>query len=202
MIGRLTGHPTDELDGSTVIDVGGVGYEIISPIGTLGRASRAEDGQVTVFVHTHVREDAFELYAFASVAERTAFRTLISISKVGPKLALSVLGTMSVDELAQLVESGQVGPLTKIPGVGKKTAERMILELEGKLVGVGDGRSLPTTSKAAGPTGRLGQTSTLVDSLVRMGFKSAEAERAVGSLADLDRPLGDLIREALAVLSG
>lgn len=200
MIGRLRGVPSDELEGNTVIDVGGVGYEVIVPAGTLGRASRDDDGRVTVFVHTHVREDALELYAFASVDERTAFRTLIGISKVGPKLALSVLGTVRVDELAQLVESGQVGPLTKIPGVGKKTAERMVLELEGKLVGMRIGRAAPAA--AAGPRPAFGQASTVVDALVRMGFKSTEAERAVAGLGDVERPLGELIREALAVLSG
>lgn len=200
MIGRLRGVPSDELEGNTVIDVGGVGYEVIVPVGTLGRAGRDDDGQVTVFVHTHVREDALELYAFASVDERTAFRTLIGISKVGPKLALSVLGAVRVDELAQLVESGQVGPLTKIPGVGKKTAERMVLELEGKLVGMRVGRSAPQV--APGPRPALGHASTVVDALVRMGFKATEAERAVAGLGDLDRPLGELIREALAVLSG
>jgi Holliday junction DNA helicase RuvA len=206
MIGRLRGHPSDEADGSTLIDVGGVGYEVVAPAGTLGRAERADDGTVTLFVHTHVREDAFELYAFASIAERTAFRTLISISKVGPKLALSVLGTVRVEELAQLVETGQVGPLTKIPGVGKKTAERMVLELEGKLSGMRTG-ALPhggspsATAVMQGATGALSQATTVVDALVRMGFKSTEAERAVAGLEDLDRPLGDLIREALAVLS-
>lgn len=201
MIGRLRGVPADEIDGSTLIDVGGVGYEVVTPIGTLGRAERDGDGQVTVFVHTHVREDAFELYAFASVDERTAFRTLISISKVGPKLALSVLGAVRVDELSQLVESSQVGPLTKIPGVGKKTAERMILELKGKLVGVSSGPKRPATAASGHAPGPLGLTSTLVDALVRMGFKSAEAERAVASLDNLDRPLGELIRDALALLS-
>ncbi len=199
MIGRLRGTPSDELDGSTVLDVGGVGYDVVTPVGTLGRAVRDDDGQVTLFVHTHVREDAFELYAFAHLDERTAFRTLIGISKVGPKLALSVLGAISVGELVQLVETGQVGPLTKIPGVGKKTAERMVLELKGKLTGVATTSARPLA--AAGPKPSFGQSSTLVDALVRMGFKSSEAERAVAGLTDLDRPLGELIREALAVLS-
>ncbi len=198
MIGRLRGIPSDELDGSTVIDVGGVGYDVICPLGSLGRASRDEDGRVTLHVYTHVREDALELYAFASLDERTAFRTLIGIAKVGPKLALSVLGAVRVDELAQLVETGQVGPLTKIPGVGKKTAERMVLELKGKLVGVGASPSLPSKSP---PRVAAGQAATLVDTLVRMGFKASEAERAVSTLGDFDRPLGELIREALAVLS-
>lgn len=201
MIGRLRGLPHDELDGSTVIEVGGVGYEVVTPIGTLGRAERNEAGEVLLFVHTHVREDAFELYAFASIAERTAFRTLISISKVGPKLALSVLGAVSVQELAELVERSQIGPLTKIPGVGKKTAERMVLELEGKLVGMARSAAAPRTPGTSVVPSSLGQASTVVDALVRMGFKNIEAERAVGSLENLDRPLGELIREALAVLS-
>ncbi len=201
MIARLLGHAVDEVDGSTVIQVGGVGYDVIAPVGTLGRAQHEEDGRVLLFVHTHVREDAFELYAFASIAERTTFRTLIGISKVGPKLALSVLGSASVGELSELVESGQVGPLTKIPGVGKKTAERMILELKGKLIGVEGGVPLAQRPGGGAPRTALGPASTVVDALVRMGFKAAEAERAVASLDDLGRPLGELIREALAVLS-
>jgi Holliday junction DNA helicase RuvA len=199
LIGLLKGIASDELDGSVLVEVNGVGYEVSMPLGALGRAARDERGEVTLHVHTHVREDALDLYAFASREERSAFRTLIGVSKVGPKLALAVLGALSVGELAKLCDTGQIGPLTRVPGVGKKTAERLALELKGKLTGLaGDGAPALAARRPAAPSG---QASVLQDALVRMGFKPAEAERAVATLVDLDKPMGELIREALAVLS-
>ncbi|MEQ9321488.1 MAG: Holliday junction branch migration protein RuvA [Polyangiaceae bacterium] len=199
MIGRLRGRVIDdEGDGTLVIDVGGVGYEVVAPLGTLGRVEADADGLTVLFFHTYVREDQLVLFGFATMVERVAFRTLIGISKVGPKLALAVLGSVTVSELATLVATGQVGMLTKVPGVGKKTAERIILELEGKL-------SAPTATSAApkraAPAGDASKRTVLAEALVRMGFKGAEAERAVGSVDDLDRPMGELIRDALAILS-
>ena len=200
MIGRLIGKVVEnEADGTLVVDVGGVGYELTAPLGTLGRAGEDGDGNVTLHVHTHVREDALELFAFASRTERTAFRTLISISKVGPKLAMSVLSAVSVQELVQLIATKQTGRLTKIPGVGKKTAERMILELEGKLAVEPGAPGRPSSTAAASVP--ASQSDVVQDALVRMGFKPAEAERAVSQLPDLGKPIGELVREALAVLA-
>ena len=194
MIGRLRGRiVADEGDGTLVLDVGGVGYELTAPLGSLGRLDAAA-GEVELQVHTHVRDGAIELYAFVTSDERTAFRTLIQIPKVGPKLAMAVLGSLTVDELADCVNQGQLRLLTKVPGVGKKTAERMILELDGKLQPTGGS----SVRRHAAPTG---QGQVLADALQRMGFKQSEAERAVSSLDDLERPLSDLIRDALAVLS-
>ena len=196
MIGRLRGCiVADEGDGSIVVDVAGVGYELTTPLGTVGRLAENEDGTVVLSVHTHAREGAVELYGFANSEERMAFRTLINIPKVGPKLAMAVLGSLSVNELAETVQGNQVGALTRVPGVGKKTAERMLLELDGKLsvsAGVGVRNA---------PRAQSGQASVVVDALVRMGFKQAEAERAVAGLSDTNKPLSDLIREALTVLS-
>jgi Holliday junction DNA helicase RuvA len=198
VIGRLIGIVVeDEGDGTLVLDVAGVGYELTTPLGTLGRARKDAGNLVTLHVHTHVREDALELFGFASRTERTAFRTLISIAKVGPKLAMAVLSSVSVQELVQLVATKQTARLTKIPGVGKKTAERMVLELEGKFeldAGV-------PAMVGSVPPPAAGQASVLHDALVRMGFKSSEAERAVAQLPDLNKPLGELVREALGVLS-
>ena len=199
MIGRLHGRLIDsDSDGFLIVDVGGVGYEVLAPLGTGGRVSRDDEGKVTFHIHTNVREDALDLFGFATADERTAFRTLIGISKVGPKLALNVLGAVSVDELASLVASGQVGLLTKIPGIGKKTAERMILELEGKL-----SPSATPAGKPVAPTstGDASKRVVLAEALVRMGFKPSEAERAVAGVSDLDRPMGELIRDALAILA-
>ena len=197
MIGRLTGRVVEsEGDGTVILDVGGVGYELMTPLGTLGRAGR-EDGTTVLHVHTHVREDALELFGFATEDERVAFRTLIGISKVGPKLAMAVLSGVSVAELARLVATWQVGLLTKIPGVGKRTAERMVLELKGKLSPV----SLPGPVTAKGPVQTPGQATVLAEALVRMGFRASDVDRAVAGMAHLDRPMGELIREALSLLS-
>jgi Holliday junction DNA helicase RuvA len=198
LIGLLRGQAEEGGDGHVLVDVSGVGYELAVPLGTLGRALRDEAGAVTLHVHTHVREDALELYGFATRDDRSAFRTLISVSKVGPKLAMAVLGALSVAELAKLCDTGNVGPLTRVPGVGKKTAERLALELKGKLTSLA-GTAAPAMARAARPVG--GQATVVQDALVRMGFKAAEAERAVAALEGLDRPVGELIREALAVLS-
>ncbi len=201
MIGWLHGRVVEsEPDGGLILDVGGVGYELVSPIGTLDRIEPADDGTLALYVHTHVREDALDLFGFASCDERTAFRTLISISKVGPKLALAVLGVVSVAELAQLVASGASSRLTRVPGIGKKTAERIVLELEGKLALPVVNPPTVTRSSPAAPSSR-GQATILLETLVHMGFKQAETERAIAALPSLDRPLNELIREALAVLA-
>ena len=188
-----------QADGSMVLDVGGVGYELVTPIGTMGRVTADAEGQLILHVHTHVREDALELFGFASADERVAFRTLISISKVGPKLALAVLGAVGAHELAQLVETGQVTLLTKVPGVGKKTAQRIVLELKGKLSA--SGAAPRPANRPGGADAHGGQASVLAAALVRMGFKQAESERAINSIDDLERPMNELVRDALAVLS-
>lgn len=200
MIGRLTGRVAEsEPDGTIVLDVGGVGYEVTTPLGTLGRAIADEAGALTLHVHTHVREDALELFGFATGADRAVFRTLLGVSHVGPKLALSVLGALGVGELAAAVEREDVSALKKIPGVGLKTAQRIALELKGKL-GFAALATAPTKRAPATPP-PSGATAQLTDALVRMGWKANEVERAIASLPDLDRPLGDLVREALAALA-
>src|SRR5688572_8826448 len=100
MIGRLTGKVVEEEDGTTVVDVRGVGYELVTPIGTIGRASTDSEGNVTFFVHTHVREDQISLFGFATDGDRVAFRTLIGVSSVGPKTAIAVLSALPANELA------------------------------------------------------------------------------------------------------
>src|SRR5579883_3362132 len=130
MIGRLTGKVVaHEAESAVVLDVGGVGYELAVPLGTLGRAPTDESGRTTLFVHTHLREDALTLFGFASDRERAAFRTLISVSNVGPKIAMAVLSALPAEELAHAIAAKDVARLTSINGVGKKTAERLVLEL-------------------------------------------------------------------------
>lgn len=201
MIGRLSGKIVeDSAEGVIVIDVGGVGYEVSVPLGALGRASRDADDVVTLYVHTHVREDMFALYGFPSRDDRVAFRALISVSSVGPKIAMAILGGLSAGELAAIIARGEVARLVAVPGIGKKTAERLILELKGKL------QASPVAStKTSAPTlaAPEGQAELLAGALTRMGFRPAEAERAVTALGARVKtePLGDLVRDALALLS-
>jgi Holliday junction DNA helicase RuvA len=204
MIGRLTGRViAHEADGSIVIDVGGVGYELAAPIGTLGRARADEGGRVTLWVHTHVREDALSLFGFSDDAERTAFRMLIGVSNVGPKIAVAVLGSMPSSDLARAVARRDLAALTSISGVGKKIAERLLLELRDKLP---SGPSI-TAVAAAVPTAaapdRGGDDDRLRAALTRMGFRPAEADRAIAALGERVQgaSLPDLLREALALLA-
>lgn len=210
MIGRLTGAVVEEGEGGTlVVDVNGVGYEVIAPLGTRGRLgpSSLQPGAgsppVTLFVHTHVREDALQLFGFASLEEREAFRIVIGISNVGPKLALALLGAITVGDLAAAVARGDSGGLTKIPGVGKKTAERLVLELKGKL----NPSTATTAPRRAGPepTKPSNNVELLTGALTRMGYRPQEAERAIAALGatrDLEgAALGELVREALALLA-
>ncbi len=182
-----------------VVDVGGVGYEVMVPLGTVGRLV-ANDGIVTLFVHTHVREDALLLYGFASLEDRAAFRLLTGISAIGPKIAMSILGSLSLGDLAVAVTRGETARLTKIPGVGKKTAERIALELKDKLLGPKVALSMPNAAAIPAPTAKA---ELIHGALTRMGFRPAEAERAIASLGSRveSAPIGELVRDALAVLS-
>jgi len=132
MIGRLTGILAEKTPPLVLIDVGGVGYEVDVPMSSFYNLPALGE-RVTLLTHFVVREDAQLLYGFLSAEERAAFRQLIRISGIGPKMALSLLSGLSVAELAQAVSQQQAGRLTKVPGIGKKTAERLLLELKGKL---------------------------------------------------------------------
>lgn len=204
MIGRLTGRVTEELDGTIVLDVNGVGYEVIVPLGTLGRAATDAEGRVTLFVHTHVREDVFSLFGFASDGDRLAFRTLIGVSSVGPKTAVAVLSALPAPELGQAIARKELGKLTSISGIGKKTAERLLLELKDKLPVLE--AAGPRPAAAGVPTAAPVPASTselLARALVNMGYRQNEADRAIDQLGAKmgELPLPELLREALAVLS-
>lgn len=202
MIGRLVGSVVEDVEGTVVLDVRGVGYEVTVPAGTVGRAAPDAEGAITLFVHTHVREDALQLFGFASRDERVTFRQLIGVSNIGPKIALNILGSLSVGELATLVSRAETGKLTKVPGVGKKTAERIVLELKDKLVAHAPPAML-TPLPAVKPAPHGAKAELLHGALTRMGYRPAEADRAVSTLGNRveAEPLADLVREALAVLS-
>jgi holliday junction DNA helicase RuvA len=204
MIGRLTGRVlAQEADGGIVLDVAGVGYELAAPLGTLGRARSDDAGRVTLWVHTHVREDALALYGFADETDRAAFRALLAVSNVGPKIAVAVLGALPAHELARAIAGRNLGALTAVSGIGKKIAERLLLELRDKLPVLsppsasGAGGAAPTSHAPAGGDDRLRAA------LTGMGFKPAEAERALQALGARAEgtPFEELVREALGILA-
>ncbi|MCA9597666.1 MAG: Holliday junction branch migration protein RuvA [Myxococcales bacterium] len=197
MIGRLTGRVVgEEPTGQLVIDIQGVGYEVMTPVGTRGRAKSAGDN-LSFYTYLHVREDALELYGFASELERRVFRMLIDVPNVGPKTALGVLSALPVPELAQAVGANDLARLTRVPGIGKKTAERLALELREKLRGVTEVAALPEAPAASDDAKKL------LSALTNMGYRAAEAERAVKALGKQvgSAPMADLLRAALRELN-
>jgi Holliday junction DNA helicase RuvA len=125
LIGRLSGRIVeDSAEGIVVLDVGGVGYEVTVPLGALGRASRDESGVVTLYVHTHVREDMFALYGFPTRDDRAAFRALIGVSSVGPKIAMAILGGLTAGELASVIARGEVARLVAVPGSSRENCKQ------------------------------------------------------------------------------
>ena len=202
MIGRLTGTVVaQEADGSIVIDVSGVGYAVNAPLGALGRAQRDGD-RVTLHVHTHVREDQITLFGFATLEDRAAFRMLLGVSNVGPKIALSVLSALPAGELAHVVAHEERARLSAISGIGKKTAERLVFDLKDKLTA---GMTAPHTP-AVSPLGHAGGPSKadrLTGALVNMGFRGAQVEQTLATLRPKleENALEDLLRQALALLA-
>jgi holliday junction DNA helicase RuvA len=200
MIGRLRGIVSAESpDGELLLDVQGVGYELRMPLGSLGRVAAEADGTRTIHVHTAYKQDGVELYGFANLAERWIFRALISVPNVGPKTAIGILGAVPMHELAGAVEAGDVGRLSKVPGIGKKTAERLIVELKGKLASAAQ----ESVSGVLGATPKGAKSERLVAALTNMGYRSAEAGRAVEALGDgiESSSLAEALRDALAHLA-
>jgi len=194
MIGRLSGTVLDKGREGVVVDVGGVGYDVTLPLSTLA-ALPATGAPVTLWIHTHVREDELRPFGFGGEVDRTAFRTMLKVSGVGPKVAMAVLGALSGDQLAVAVEAGDTRRLTAIPGIGKKTAERIILELGGKL-------TLGSGAPAAGAPGVLEELSS---ALKNLGFKPARVEQVIAAMerqGGVDRPFEELLREGLGLLQG
>lgn len=190
-------------DGSCIVEVGGVGYEVFVPMGTLGRLP-LEPEVVTLHVHTHVREDQLTLFGFARTEDKRAFRTLLGISNVGPKLALAILGSMDARQLASAIAAQDKTRFKGIPGVGKRTIERLLLELKDKLSFVTASAVIPPPKKNGKPVADTdgAPLAEVAKLLVNMGFKPAEAERAVASVAGEsdDASVEALLRKALAQL--
>ncbi|TXI65670.1 MAG: Holliday junction branch migration protein RuvA [Limnohabitans sp.] len=190
MIGKLTGLLCDKNPPEVIVDCHGVGYEVNVPMSTFYNLP-ATGEKVSLLTHFVVREDAQILYGFGTAAEREAFRQLIKISGVGPRTALSVLSGMSVAELSQAVTSQEAGRLVKVPGIGKKTAERLLLELKGKLAPV-----LAAPGWAA-PSGHQGD---ILQALVALGYSDKEAQAALKQLP-ADVSVSEGIKQALKSLA-
>ena len=202
MIGRLQGLLVERSDdGHCLLDVGGVGYEVRVPPRTLARLALPPE-TAQLHIHTHVREDAFMLYGFATPGDRDAFRLLITVNSVGPRLALGILSQMDAPELALALHRGEKSRLQSISGLGKKTAERLLIDLRDKL-------PLPEATAAAdrarpGPVpGQADVLRSVANALMQMGFGKSEAERAATEAAaepEADLGFESLLRRALAAL--
>lgn len=201
MIARLRGTVVEKSPARVIVEVDGVGYEVHIPLSTYYQLP-ADKAPVSLLIYTYVREDALSLYGFLTAEEKALFEMLIGISGIGPRLANSVLSGIQALELIPTILRGDVGRLSSIPGIGKKTAERIVLELKDKV------RKLSADEKLAAVIAPLGYDHTLeeaISALVNLGYKEATAQRAVlsarqnlGTGVDLQA----LVREALRVMSG
>lgn len=196
MIGRLSGSLIEKQPPLIVLDVGGVGYELDVPMGTFYDLP-ALGAQVTLFTHYVVREDAHLLYGFATRSERDTFRSLIKISGIGPKIALAILSGMNADELALAIAGEDTARLAKVPGIGKKTAERLVLELRGKLGGLSIHAPLfGKTAATAEPSAR----EDILHALLALGYNEREATAAL-KLISVETGVNDGIKLALKSLA-
>jgi Holliday junction DNA helicase RuvA len=179
LIAHITGKLIHKQPNAVIVDVGGVGYELTVPLSTfydLGEAGT----EVSLRVHTHVREDALQLFGFRTEREKKLFLLLVTVSGIGPKLAVTVLSGLSAEELVQAIRAGNLAKLVGIPGVGKKTAERMLLELKDKAAAI-----LPPGLEE--PSGTVAQTGDamredVISALVNLGYQKAQAEKAVAAV--------------------
>jgi Holliday junction DNA helicase RuvA len=197
VITRLTGLIAEKGAAEAVLDVGGVGYQVHVSTATLARLPAAGE-KATLRTFMNVRQDAIELFGFATEEEESVFRALIDVKGVGPRAAQNILSGIEARELAAAVAQGDVARLTKVPGVGKKTAERLVVELKEKLA---------VLARAAGPV-RAAEGGDALDqlrqALVNLGYKAPQADGAVDRLRTSagGKPLDDLLRDALKLLRG
>ncbi len=189
MIGRITGTLATKHPPQVLIDVGGVGYEIDVPMSTFYNLPGVGE-KVSLLTHLAVREDAHLLYGFGSEIERAAFRELLKVSGIGAKTALAVLSGLSVNDLSAAIAAQETGRIVKIPGIGKKTAERLLLELKGKSVFAG----------AIAGAAPAGVSDDVRQALLALGYNERETAEALRQLSP-DLPVGEAIRQALRGLS-
>ncbi|MGY6555663.1 MAG: Holliday junction branch migration protein RuvA [Wenzhouxiangella sp.] len=188
MIARLHGTLLERQPPQLLIDVGGVGYEVEAPLSVFDRLPALGE-PVTLLTQLIVREDAHTLYGFLNAADRALFRALLKVSGVGPRLAMAILSGVSSNDFALMVESGDVQALTRLPGIGKKTAERLLLEMRGRLSDLPDGQGGASVPADAAAEARA--------ALTALGYSAAEAMKMVRAIEAQDQPAEALIRAAL-----
>lgn len=195
MIGRLTGRLASKSTDHVVLDVAGVGYLVHIPLSTFYELPEAES-PASLWIHTHVREDALALYGFLTEKERALFLMLLSVAGIGPRVALTVLSGIPPSELVDALRKQDVRRLVAVPGVGKKTAERMVLELAEKVQRFAEEPTAATPAAIA--------AGDVVSALVNLGYRKADAERAVDAVARSSAPadFGEYLKAALKRLTG
>ena len=177
MIALLRGTLAYKSSDHVIIDVGGVGYRLFIPLSTF--YSLPETGDVSLFTHTHVREDALLLYGFLSMEEKELFGILISISGIGPKLAINILSHIPARDLKRAIASGDIKRLSSLPGIGKKTAERLVLELKDK---VGPLHDLPEADDVKSNTSSVDISNDVISALINLGYKENQARKVLESM--------------------
>jgi Holliday junction DNA helicase RuvA len=198
MIAFLRGRVHDKQPNRVIVDVGGIGYDVHVPLSTFYNLGD-EGAEVSLRVHTHVREDALQLYGFLTELERQVFERLIAISGIGPKLAIVVLSGMEPRELVTAVQRADVARLTTIPGIGKKTAERIVLELKDRLTQL----AVPAAPGAAAPESSADQLRfDLLSALLNLGYHRQQAEKAIDATvkSNPDASFEHAVRTALREL--
>ena len=195
MIAQISGKILHASPTTVVIDVQGIGYEVHIPLSTFERLGLVQS-TATLFTHLHVREDAMLLYGFATISEREMFRLLLSVSGIGPKIALGILSGIQCEDLQQHIARGNAAALTSVPGIGRKTAERMILELRDK---IGKISGLDVTSDGTGSYSDI--RNEALTAMISLGFSRAAAEAAIrNALQELlgkDYSIQELLKLAL-----
>jgi len=194
MIAHLRGRLLVKHPNQAIVEVGGVGYEVTISVPTFSDLPAA-GSEVSLHIHTHVREDALALYGFLGTAEKQLFEKLLTVSGIGPKLAITILSGMPADEMIAAIRGNDVAKLTRIPGIGKKTAERMVLELRDKLPkeAFGEAPQVPTMNAVE---------EDVLSALVNLGYQRPAAERALAAAQNgKSGSFDSLFRESLAVLS-
>lgn len=196
MIGHLRGRILEKRPNQVILEVNGVGYDVNIPVSTFYQLPDPP-GEAQLHIHTHVREDALALYGFRTPGEKELFEKLISVSGIGPKLAITILSGLEAQELIPAIRSNNLVKLTHIPGIGRKTAERMVLELRDKLGDV-------DAAGAAAATARVSpEHEDVLSALLNLGYQRAQAEKAVGRAAE-QQPNGSfdvLLKYSLQLLS-
>ena len=194
MIGFVRGKLIELEEASALVETGGIGYEVLCSQQVLADLHGAVGTDIALWIHTHVREDALALFGFLRAGEKQLFEKLLSVSGIGPKLAITILSGMPVDAMIAAIKGNNVASLTRVPGIGKKTAERMVLELRDKLDAFG------VAPEAVGATSPVEED--VISALVNLGYQRPMAERALAKIGDVSgQSFDSLFRKAMAALA-